>query len=309
MVKLSDDIDFSSAVLGGVILGLSSTGFLIASGKLTGISGFVENTLSPRSSFDTKLWSSMYLIGLMVAGFCVQLVDRDRMGITSEVRFSTIIGALFVGFGTRMGCGCTSGHGISGLPRGSLRAVVAVSTFMTLAVISATVTRILENKGVFPIVDKEIDLPYWKPILVAIFLPLLGFAVSSLLLVSFYSIYHPDPKTTSSSNLGNTAWMHETVLQHAAIALIAAFIFGVGLGISKMCDPAKVKHFLDFAGPDGWDPSLAGVMGGAVLFNAVTFHYLHKNNTSVLVKKKNIENGGKRYHHIEQRHQAVEAPI
>ena len=280
-MRLSDDIDLGAAVVGGVIIGISSTGFLIASGKLTGISGFVENTITPKTSLDKKLWVWSYIIGLMLAGFATSYVDKDRLGITSEVRVSTIVGGLFVGLGTRMGCGCTSGHGISGLPRGSLRALVAVSTFMAVAVVSAICTRHLQDKGVFPEVGSVMNLPHWDHIYVVVFLPVIGFVSVSVFLYAYYAWITPPQQETCESS--TSMWEKQTTLQHASIALIAGFVFGVGLAISQMCDPKRVTGFLDFVGPDGFDPSLAGVMIGAVIFNSIAFHFLSKYKVNVLV--------------------------
>lgn len=78
-------------------------------GKLTGISGFVESSISPATSVDNKLWSWSYCIGLIIAGIIASFIDRERLGITDHVGYNVAVGALFVGFGTRMGCGCTSG--------------------------------------------------------------------------------------------------------------------------------------------------------------------------------------------------------
>lgn len=63
-------------------------------------------------------------------------------------------------------------------------------------------------------------------------------------------------------------------------------MFGVGLCISGMCNPLRVIRFLDFTGPDGWDPSLMGVMGGGVVFNAITFHLLHKYEVDTIIQDK-----------------------
>ena len=282
-MRFADNIDLGSAVLGGVIIGISTTCFLMISGKLTGISGFVENSISPAVKFDEKLWSWSYLIGLMLAGTIASLVDRERLGIVSEVRYSTLVGALFVGFGTRMGCGCTSGHGISGLPRGSLRALVAVCTFMAAAMVSAVCTRLMTDSGVFPRIDKTMDLPYWSPIYVAIFIPLMSFVFISGVLFVFHTYIKETVVPISAATASSKLWIRESKLQHALTSFVAGFVCGVGLAISGMCDPLKVTQFLDFTGPDGWDPSLAGVMGGGVVFNAITFHLLHKHEVETVI--------------------------
>jgi uncharacterized membrane protein YedE/YeeE len=278
-MRLADDIDMAGGVLGGVILGVSSTGFLLASGRLTGISGFVENSISPAVKLDDKLWALSYLLGLILAGMAAVgsgSDGEDRMGVVSEVRWSTLVGAVLVGLGTRMGCGCTSGHGISGLPRFSLRALVAVCSFMFTAAISSACTRLMTDAGMFPQLDKTMSLPYWPSAAVSFIVPFISFLAITLLLV-LYHRYITETQIPDSADVASSqSWLHENTWQHCVIALVAGFVFGVGLVIGGMCDPLRVKQFLDFTGPDGWDPTLIGVMGGGVAFNTVTFHLLHR---------------------------------
>lgn len=223
-MRFADDIDLGAAVVGGVIIGISSTGFLVASGKLTGISGFVENSISPAVKYDDKLWAWSYVIGLILAGFVASFVDKDRLGIVTEVRYSTLLGALFVGFGTRMGCGCTSGHGISGLPRGSLRALVAVCTFMSTAMISAACTRLMTDAGVFPRINDTMDLPNWSPSVVVIIIPLFAFVFVSIALLFYHRFIKVTVVPISADTPSSDLWIHETKLQHALTAFLAAFV-------------------------------------------------------------------------------------
>ena len=282
-IHFADNIELGAAVLGGVILGISSTSFLVASGKLTGISGFVENSISPLVPLDDKLWAWSYMLGLIIAGLLASFVDKSRLGVTAHVGYNVIVGGFIVGFGTRMGCGCTSGHGISGLPRFSLRAIVAVCCFMAMAVVAALCGRLLSDQGVFPEIDSTMELPYWSPIYVVIFLPLIA-VVAIMLGLRLYSSYvHEISLPPSVSSYGSILWIKETKLQHALISFVAALVFGIGLAISGMCNPKRVLNFLDFSGPDGWDPSLIGVMGGGVVFNTISFHLLHRYGVPVLI--------------------------
>lgn len=197
---------------------------MINSGKLTGISGFVENSISPAVKFDDKLWAWSYVFGLMLAGFVTSFVDKDRLGIVTEVRYSTLVGALFVGFGTRMGCGCTSGHGISGLPRGSLRALVAVCTFMATAMVSAVCTRFMTDSGVFPRINKTMDLPDWPQVCVVIFVPLMAFVFISAALYVYHRYIHETKVPVSAATPSSDLWIHETKLQHCLTAFVASFV-------------------------------------------------------------------------------------
>jgi uncharacterized protein len=266
---------------GGIIIGVSSTGFLIASGKLTGISGFVENSISPALRADDKLWSWSYLCGLICSGIAVAAVDRHRLGISDEVDFSVVVGAILVGFGTRAGCGCTSGHGISGLPRFSLRALVAVSTFMLSAMVSAYCSRQMQNNGVFPEIGKTIPLPYWKPVIAVIFVPAIAFVSLSLLLRLMYD-EKPGPHIVEDTGPANRSWLQSSKLHHSIVAFTASFVFGIGLSISGMCNPEKVTQFLDFSGPGGWDPSLMG--GGSWLAECSSTRFPSTSCTSMMLR-------------------------
>lgn len=98
---------------------------------------------------------------------------------------------------------------------------------------------------------------------------LLPWAIDRYLGMAKQSSHHP---TLAAASL-------EKQLPNYAFAFVSALIFGAGLGISGMCNPDKVSGFLDFTNPvKGFDPSLAGVMGGAVLLNLVTFSHLSAKN-------------------------------
>lgn len=147
---------------------------------------------------------------------------------------------------------------------------------MGFAALSAFSTRQLTNQGVFPRIDRTMDLPYWKPVYIVVFLPLIAFVAVVLLLKLYHSYTSP---AINAKNNGIT----RSKVQHAVIAFACALIFGAGLAISGMCSPERVTRFLDFSGPDGWDPSLIGVMAGGVVFNTITFHVLHRHEARVVV--------------------------
>lgn len=120
--------DFMVAFLGGSLLGLSAVGYLFIHGKIAGISGLIAQTLSSKSMFSqSAFW---FILGLICIPFIYGLIDnKPQINIQSNP-WSMIIAGLLVGFGTRLGSGCTSGHGICGISRLSKRSIVATLTFM-----------------------------------------------------------------------------------------------------------------------------------------------------------------------------------
>ena len=115
-----------SALAGGALIGLASVWLLAANGRIAGVSGILHGIFSPPESE----WRAWFLSGLLLAGLAWQAAGMPvplRQGF--PLGWAAAAG-LLVGFGTRMGGGCTSGHGVCGLGRLSLRSLVAVMVFM-----------------------------------------------------------------------------------------------------------------------------------------------------------------------------------
>lgn len=128
------------ALAGGVLIGISATLLLWLTGRIAGISGILGGVLMPRSGDVT--WRAAFLIGLIGAGaahlWLVPGADAQRQGFPPLL---LVIAGLLVGFGTRMGNGCTSGHGVCGLGRLSMRSFAAVLTFMATAMATTCIVR------------------------------------------------------------------------------------------------------------------------------------------------------------------------
>ena len=144
-MHLAQDIDLTHGVLGGLLIGASSTVLYYVTGRTTGISGIVEGVIVNQVG-DAKGWTITYVAGLMSAGALLgQHVVSGAFGDAPHALALTPeavgLAAFLTGFGTRMGGGCTSGHGICGLPRRSLRSLVAVCTFMGTGALAAYVSR------------------------------------------------------------------------------------------------------------------------------------------------------------------------
>lgn len=123
-----------SALVGGVIIGASVSLLWIAVGKIGGISGILAGATALSISWLERSWRLTFLAGLLVGAAVAFAFFPERFGIGIERSMPAWIGAgLLVGFGTRLGGGCTSGHGVCGISRLSTRSLVATGTFMFTA--------------------------------------------------------------------------------------------------------------------------------------------------------------------------------
>jgi uncharacterized membrane protein YedE/YeeE len=126
-----------SALVGGVLIGAASAWLLAANGRVAGVSGILHGVLSPPEAE----WRGWFIAGLLAAGLAWQALAGPvpvREGF--PLGWAALAG-LLVGFGTRMGGGCTSGHGVCGLGRLSARSLVAVLVFMGVGMATTFVTR------------------------------------------------------------------------------------------------------------------------------------------------------------------------
>jgi uncharacterized protein len=130
-----------AGLIGGGLIGLAAALYLLATGRLAGISGMLENLLQPgRPGFGLAL---VFLIGLPVGALvAIVLVPSVLQPVrTVGGPFWLMAAGLLVGFGTRLAKGCTSGHGVCGLPRLSMRSFAATGIFMAAAAATVFVTR------------------------------------------------------------------------------------------------------------------------------------------------------------------------
>ncbi len=122
-------------LFGGMLLGLSAVLLLLANGRIAGISGIIGRLLQGERVME----NAAFAIGLTLGPVVYVIVLGNWPPVTNVASWPLVIVAgLLVGFGTRMGSGCTSGHGILGLARFSLRSVAATATFMAAGILTAT---------------------------------------------------------------------------------------------------------------------------------------------------------------------------
>jgi len=134
-----DIVNFTpvSATLGGIIIGLAVGVFFLFNGRLVGISGIAANALTEKNNRFDNLF---FLLGLVIGPILYSLFTNNEIKITISNSFILlIIAGLLVGIGTRISGGCTSGHGISGIGRFSLRSIVATITFMIVGIVTVLI--------------------------------------------------------------------------------------------------------------------------------------------------------------------------
>ena len=126
------------ALIGGAILGIAVVGYLYVNGRIAGISGLLAQVLQPKSLLNNPAF--WFLSGLFIIPFIYQLFVEPEIVIKSSP-IGLIIAGILVGFGTRLGSGCTSGHGICGMSRLSVRSIVATVTCMLAGIVTVFVIR------------------------------------------------------------------------------------------------------------------------------------------------------------------------
>jgi uncharacterized membrane protein YedE/YeeE len=129
-----------SALIGGLLIGTSAGLFLVLNGRIAGISGILGGLLEPgRREFG---WRLAFLAGLLIAPLAYTAVGGVLPPVSIDASIGLLVVAgLLVGFGTRLGAGCTSGHGVCGIGRGSPRSMAATAVFMATAILTVLLTR------------------------------------------------------------------------------------------------------------------------------------------------------------------------
>lgn len=125
------------AAVGGVLIGGSAALLMLTQGRIAGISGILGGMLPPMAA--DRDWRAAFLFGLLGAGIVGAVIAPQAIGASVRSAPILVIAGLLVGIGTRLGSGCTSGHGVCGLARLSPRSLVAVVTFMATGALTATI--------------------------------------------------------------------------------------------------------------------------------------------------------------------------
>ena len=258
MHLIYDPAGLMRGLAGGALIGISSTLLWAATGQTLGVSGIVGGIVREGAAAP---WRASFVAGMLAAGALVAAAVPAQLAFGAPVPLhwaASLLGGVLVGVGTRLGSGCTSGHGVCGLPRGSPRSMAAVACFMATGAIAAGISRAMPARaalyaGAGPSFS---GAAFFAPIAVAI-----GAAVLIQMLARDKAAA-PAPAAPSSS------------ASTQALVFGCGLTFGLALVLSGMADPSKVLRFLDFAGADGFDPQLMLVMGGAVAVNLASVQWL-----------------------------------
>jgi len=128
-----------SGLIGGLLIGLATALMMLFNGRIAGISGIVGGLLARNGS--EVGWRAVFVVGLLLGAFIYMLATGGALPVKVEASLPVmVVAGLLVGFGTRLGSGCTSGHGISGIARLSKRSVVATLVFMGAGIVTVFLT-------------------------------------------------------------------------------------------------------------------------------------------------------------------------
>ncbi|KAL7527361.1 hypothetical protein ACHAXR_003863 [Thalassiosira sp. AJA248-18] len=272
-----------SGLIGGSLIGLSAATLLLFNGDILGASGLMSSfVVAPKKTLTdpSQQWKLAFL-----AAFClttrvyVTLIDPDalkdeRLGYSSGLPIVSpigfIIGGFCVGFGTRLGNGCTTGHGICGMARLSTRSLMAVLAFMSSGMLMAS--------GCSPSCPFN---PYLRDSYdsIAKHLPtettiLIGTVIASLAAgAALPGFLRKAPHKNATETEKDE---HDNNKRKIIPAIVSAAFFSLGLVISKMTISSKIYGFLNVKGiSDGtWDPTLACVMGGGLVVSFISYQWV-----------------------------------
>jgi uncharacterized membrane protein YedE/YeeE len=241
-----------SAILGGVLVAGATMIHMYWKGRVTGFSGMIWNTMyaAPVGSLS---WRAPLLLGTIGAGCALSIAglpvtDTGEMDTLSAAGWA--VGGLLVGLGTKLGNGCTSGHGLCGVPRASVRSVLFIGVSMVAAAATATANaslRLFEGPA-------GGDVSWALPSQLA-----LGACVGGVALLA--------GRAFAKSGLHGA----EETLGSAAIGVV----FGAGLAISGMSRRSSVVNFLNLRNPN-WSPDLLVVFATGVAINTIVYFSMIK---------------------------------
>ena len=240
------------SLLGGVLIGLTSVVYLFVTGRLAAISGILAKTIIGDVDYGFRL---AFVSGLLVCGGFMGLFPQTASATTSVFSIATgrvtpgwfPVGGILVGLGSSLQSGCTSGHGVCGVSRLSPKSVVLTIVFLATGFAIATLIRPLHPAPASSFVLPDFLIPFLTTGPFAVGIWCLGAAVRADV--------------------------------RSLIAFACAVVFAVGLFVGGMTNTVNIVGFLCIANVsnaayDGWNPSLAFVMGGAIAVAVIPFQYL-----------------------------------
>jgi uncharacterized membrane protein YedE/YeeE len=262
--------EYIMACIGGIIIAISSSLNLLLKGRITGISGIFFGIIT----FNDIIWRFAFLLGMLFSTiFFNNFIDNTNLKDThtnfiKDLNFfGFIVGGFLVGYGTKWANGCTSGHGVCGIPRLSRRSIVACIVFCSVGMFTATFRHRFPflSGADFLDVSKHLDSKQFQFItfcvIIAAILSLFLYILINRLFESLYDYF---------------------------VSLGCGVLFGAGLIISGMNRKTKVINFLDVFSKH-WDPSLLFVLMSAVTVNLILFNLIIRvKKTPVFAEKLSI---------------------
>ena len=138
------ETDFTpwASLAGGALIGLAAVLLMAANGRIAGVSGIISRLLPPAAESAQRLTGIAFVVGLLLAApLSRALTGQWAAQSVSTDLLTLLLGGLLVGFGSVLGNGCTSGHGVCGISRFSMRSIVATMTFMATAFVTVYISR------------------------------------------------------------------------------------------------------------------------------------------------------------------------
>jgi len=280
-MSLSNHFAPFGGLLGGSLIGLSASTLLLFNGDILGASGLCSSFLSPIKTLTDRRqqWKLSFIAAFaLTTRAYVAFVDPDaltddRLGfargipIVSELGF--IVGGLLTGFGTRLGNGCTTGHGICGLARLSRRSLAAVLSFMSAGIMAAS--------GCSPSCP---FFPYFRTSYDAVpgHLPTEGTKTLGAVLASLVAgaVLPGVLKKLSPGASEEERSTFENSRRKILPSMASAALFSLGLVVSKMTVSSKIYDFLNLKTirEGEWDPTLVCVMGSGLLVSFISYQFV-----------------------------------
>lgn len=132
------------ALFGGVLIGLASSLLLLINGRTFGISGICASAIFERG--PDKGWRMSAILGLIVGGLLMIVLRPDFFPVYhKEISLTLTAAGLLVGFGTQLGSGCTSGHGVCGISKFSARSIIATASFMASGILTVYILKLIKG--------------------------------------------------------------------------------------------------------------------------------------------------------------------
>eukprot|EP00980_Cylindrotheca_fusiformis_P028274 scaffold22589_cov138-Cylindrotheca_fusiformis.AAC.37 len=301
-----------AGLAGGSLIGASAGVLLLSSGEILGASGLISSTvLEPEKALNdpSVSWKLLFMSTFMATSNLVSsaYAKDNRMGKDSSLPIVStagyLIGGFLVGFGTKLGNGCTSGHGICGMARLSKRSFIAVATFMTSAVATANIVApdnrtfsttfsFLRGSKVPNLYNRKLGIAATAPFVLA----------TAYALHNLYTTVKADRNKRLAKENGNSGQEQASAKESDIIevepkserksrqelamvedgvgkllpAVFTSSAFALGLAVSGMVLPSKILGFLNLhlVKKGSWDPTLMTVMAGGSAVSWISYQFV-----------------------------------